>query len=151
MAGMATPSPTPMLPFFNRNEHNFSNAATQPRGTYLESRLFMAGMATPSPTPMHALMASSTGKPSWAAMGVKAVAMDHQITPKLRTLLPPNLSAHTPPSTWVSRYPLQVASIMYLKCFVICAACMGISDCTPDTTHDAINKFHFSPEGDPPL
>lgn len=66
---------------------------------YLDSRLFMAGMATPSPTPMHALMVSSTGNPNPAAMGVSAVAMDHQITPKLRTLLPPNLSAHTPPKT----------------------------------------------------
>lgn len=71
--------------------------------TYLERRLFMAGMATPSPTPMQALMVSSTGNPNPAAMGVKAVAMDHQITPKLKTRLPPNLSAHTPPNTCVSK------------------------------------------------
>lgn len=70
---------------------------------YLDSRLFIAGMATPSPTPMQARMTSSTGSPRLAASGVKAVAMDHHITPKLSTLLPPNLSAHTPPATWVNR------------------------------------------------
>jgi hypothetical protein len=48
-----------------------------------------------------------TGKPSCAARGVNAVATDHQMTPNPRIGLPPNLSAHTPPATWVSRYPLQ--------------------------------------------
>ncbi len=63
----------------------------------------MAGIATPSPTPMQARMTSSTGRPRLAARGVRAVAIDHQITPKLSTRLPPNLSAHTPPRTWVSK------------------------------------------------
>ena len=67
--------------------------------THLDSKLFMAGIATPSPTPIQARMTSSTGNPKLAARGVRAVAMDHQATPKLRTLLPPNLSAQTPPKT----------------------------------------------------
>ena len=67
----------------------------------------MAGIATPSPMPMHARAASSTGSPICAAKGVAMVAIDHQTTPKPRMRLPPNLSAHTPPATWVSRYPLR--------------------------------------------
>lgn len=65
----------------------------------LDSMLFMAGMATPSPMPMHARAKSSAGNPKLAARGVNAVAMLHQITPKPSTVLPPYLSAHTPPAT----------------------------------------------------
>ena len=63
----------------------------------------MAGMATPSPMPIQALASKRKGRPMCAAMGVKAVAMLHHTTPKPRTRLPPYLSAHTPPKTWVSR------------------------------------------------
>mmetsp|Transcript_19014 Transcript_19014/g.48297 ORF Transcript_19014/g.48297 Transcript_19014/m.48297 type:complete len:290 (+) Transcript_19014:1348-2217(+) len=74
-------------------------------GTHLDSRLFMAGMATPSPIPMSARAAHSGTSPADAAAGVRAVAMDHHTTPAPSTSLPPNLSAHTPPATCVTRYP----------------------------------------------
>ena len=63
----------------------------------------MAGMATPSPMPMQALTISSGTRPRRAATGVMAVATLHQITPNPSTFFPPYLSAHTPPSTCVSR------------------------------------------------
>ena len=42
----------------------------------------MAGIATPSPIPMQALAVKRAGNPRCAAIGVTAVAMDHQTTPK---------------------------------------------------------------------
>ena len=78
---------------------------------HLDSRLFMAGMATPSPTPMHARANKRAGRPKLAARGVKTVAMLHQMTPKPSTVLPPYLSAHTPPATCVVKYPLSRACL----------------------------------------
>jgi hypothetical protein len=46
---------------------------------------------------MKARMTSRKGSPAFAAIGVKTVAIDHQITPKPNTSFPPNLSAHMPP------------------------------------------------------
>lgn len=78
---------------------------------HLESRLFIAGMATPSPTPMHARANKRAGRPKLAARGVKTVAMLHQMTPNPSTVLPPYLSAHTPPATCVVKYPLSRACL----------------------------------------
>lgn len=52
-----------------------------------------------SPMPMKARTNSKKGKPSFAAIGVRAVAMDHQTTPNPSTVLPPIVSAHIPPAT----------------------------------------------------
>ena len=81
---------------------------------HLESRLFIAGMATPSPTPMHARANKRAGRPKLAARGVKTVAMLHQMTPNPSTVLPPYLSAHTPPATCVVKYPLSSACLSIL-------------------------------------
>ena len=51
-----------------------------------------------SPIPMKARTTRRNGKPSFAATGVRAVAMDHQTTPKPRTVFPPTVSAHIPPA-----------------------------------------------------
>lgn len=56
-----------------------------------------------SPIPIKARMVSKKGSPILAAIGVKTVANDHQTTPKPNTNLPPILSAHMPPTIYVSK------------------------------------------------
>lgn len=51
-----------------------------------------------SPTPMKARVTRRNGNPSFAAKGVRAVAIDHQMTPKPRTVFPPTVSAQIPPA-----------------------------------------------------
>ena len=53
-----------------------------------------------SPIPIKARMTSKKGSPSLAAIGVKTVAIDHQITPNPNTSFPPTLSAHIPPAIY---------------------------------------------------
>lgn len=43
------------------------------------------------------------GNPSFAAIGVKTVAIDHQTTPKPSTSFPPSLSAHMPPTIYTKK------------------------------------------------
>lgn len=50
---------------------------------------------------MKARTTSKYGSPNLAAIGVKIVAKDHQITPKPSTSFPPILSAHIPPTIYV--------------------------------------------------
>jgi hypothetical protein len=47
-------------------------------------------------------MTSRKGSPIFAAIGVKTVATDHQITPKPNTSFPPTLSAHMPPTIYTA-------------------------------------------------
>lgn len=51
-----------------------------------------------SPIPIKARITSKNGSPILAAIGVRIVAIDHQITPKPNTSLPPILSAQIPPT-----------------------------------------------------
>lgn len=44
------------------------------------------------------------GRPSLAATGVRAVAIDHQTTPKPSTVFPPTVSAQIPPAIWIMGY-----------------------------------------------
>jgi len=53
-----------------------------------------------SPIPIKARIISKKGSPSFAAIGVKIVANDHQTTPKPNTNFPPLLSAHMPPTIY---------------------------------------------------
>lgn len=53
-----------------------------------------------SPIPMKARTRSKQGNPIFAATGVRAVAMDHQMTPNPRTRFPPTVSAHIPPAIY---------------------------------------------------
>lgn len=55
-----------------------------------------------SPIPMKARIMSKHGSPTLAAIGVKTVAIDHQITPKPSTSFPPILSAHIPPRIYAT-------------------------------------------------
>ena len=52
-----------------------------------------------SPIPMKARTTSKKGKPTLAAMGVRAVAIDHHTTPNPKTAFPPTVSAQIPPAT----------------------------------------------------
>lgn len=54
-----------------------------------------------SPIPMKARTTNKKGNPSLAAMGVRTVATDHQITPNPKTALPPTVSAHIPPAIYM--------------------------------------------------
>lgn len=51
-----------------------------------------------SPIPMKARTTSRKGNPTLAAIGVRAVAMDHQTTPNPKTSFPPKVSAQMPPA-----------------------------------------------------
>lgn len=41
---------------------------------------------------------SRNGNPNFAAIGVRTVATDHQMTPKAKTRFPPTVSAQMPPA-----------------------------------------------------
>ena len=51
---------------------------------------------------MKARTTSKKGNPIFAAIGVKAVAMDHQTTPNPNTRFPPTVSAQIPPAIYTS-------------------------------------------------
>lgn len=55
--------------------------------------------------PINARATSRKGNPSLAAMGVRTVATDHQITPNPNTCFPPTVSAHIPPAICKKNLP----------------------------------------------
>lgn len=95
MAGIATPYGK-----VNRNTEIFSLVNVCSAPTTCRKTTYTKQFITPtSPIPMKARVTSRNGNPSLAAMGVKAVAIDHQTTPNPKTSLPPTVSAHIPPAT----------------------------------------------------
>mmetsp|Transcript_2369 Transcript_2369/g.6385 ORF Transcript_2369/g.6385 Transcript_2369/m.6385 type:complete len:335 (-) Transcript_2369:531-1535(-) len=99
---MTSPSTEPMyMPLYTSPRLRLRNL----RGTHFATTAFIAGMATPSPIPIMTRTNARTEIPMPAANGVSAVASDHHTTPRPSTYFPPYLSARTPPSTCVHRYP----------------------------------------------